>query len=77
MGKKDVPDAAYYGVQTVRALENFRGKRKERETGTGPRLCHDQVRRSQNEHQAWHFGGKIKGKAIERAARRIIDGEFI
>ena len=23
MGKKKVPDAAYYGVQTVRALENF------------------------------------------------------
>ena len=75
MGKKEVPDAAYYGVQTVRALENFpvSGRRERSELVRAYAMIKYAAART---NVKLGVLDSVKGKAIEKAAKRIIDGDL-
>ncbi|NLY64820.1 MAG: aspartate ammonia-lyase [Alcaligenaceae bacterium] len=77
LGTKEVPDNAYYGVQTLRAIENFRL--------TGIPLSHypDFINAFAMVKQATAqancelgYLGQEKYEAIKQACQRIIGGEF-
>ena len=76
LGEIEVPDEAYYGVQTMRAIENF--------TITGRRLDEDFIKSlakvkkaaAQANMETGRLDRKI-GNALVQAAEEIIDGEFI
>ncbi len=75
MGKKKVPDAAYYGVQTVRALENFvvSGRRERPELVRAYAMIKFSAVRT---NVKLGVIDAARGKAIEKAAKRIMDGEL-
>ena len=76
LGEIEVPDEAYYGVQTMRAIENF--------TITGRRLDEDFIKSlakvkkaaAQANMETGRLDRKI-GNALVQAAEEIIDGQFI
>jgi len=76
LGELEVPDEAYYGVQTLRAIENF--------TITGRRLDEDFIKSlavvkkaaAQANMETGRLDRKI-GNALVQAAEEIIDGQFI
>lgn len=76
LGELEVSDELYYGVQTLRALENF--------NITGKKLDHDFIRAMAMVKKASALAnmktGRLDeriGKAIVRAADEIIAGGFI
>ena len=76
LGEIEVPDEAYYGVQTMRAIENF--------TITGRRLDEDFIKSlakvkkaaAQANMETGRLDRKI-GNALVQAAEEIIDGEML
>jgi aspartate ammonia-lyase len=75
MGKRGVPDDAYYGVQTMRALDNFpvSGRRERPELVRAYAMIKFAAART-NVRLGVLDG--FKGKAIERAAKRVMDGDL-
>ena len=77
LGEKKVPQSAYYGVQTARALENFHI------TGVPishyPDLIHALAMVKLSAARANHECGKLSAevlKGIEAACKDLLDGEF-
>ena len=76
LGELEVPDEAYYGVQTLRAIENF--------SITGSRLDVDFIQAlakvkkaaAQANMETGRLDKRI-GNALVEAAEEIIDGKFI
>jgi aspartate ammonia-lyase len=75
MGKRGVPDDAYYGVQTMRALANFpvSGRRERPELVRAYAMIKFAAARTNIKLGV--LDGE-KGKAIERAAKRVMDGDL-
>ena len=73
MGKKEVPDDAYYGVQTIRALENFpvSGRRERPELVRAYAMLKFAAARANAKLGV--LDGK-RGRAIESASRKVIRG---
>ncbi|MDD1743420.1 MAG: hypothetical protein LUO85_02205, partial [Methanomassiliicoccales archaeon] len=75
LGRKQVPDGAYYGVQTVRALENFpvSGRRERPELVRAYAMIKWAAART---NVSLKVLDAEKGRAIQKAALRVIKGEF-
>ncbi len=75
MGKKEVPDAAYYGIQTIRALENFpvSGRRERPELVRAYAMVKFAAART---NAKLGVLDAKRGKAIEGAARKVMKGGY-
>ncbi len=75
LGRKSVPDEAYYGVQTARALENFpvSGRRERPELVRAYAMIKWAAARANVKLVVLDAQ---RGRAIEKAAHRVIRGEF-
>jgi aspartate ammonia-lyase len=78
LGERDVPADAYYGIQTLRALENFRIS--DVAISHFPRLIHALAHVKRAAARAnWTLGvlDPARAKAIEQACTEIADGELL
>ena len=76
LGELEVPDEAYYGVQTMRAIENFSITGRVLDVDLIKSLAKVKKAAAQANMETGRLEKKI-GNAIVQAAEEIIDGEFI
>ena len=76
LGELEVPDEAYYGVQTMRAIENFSITGRVLDVDLIKALAKVKKAAAQANMETGRLDKKI-GNALVQAAEEIIDGEFI
>ena len=76
LGELEVPDEAYYGVQTMRAVENFSITGRRLDTDFIKSLAKVKKAAAQANMETGRLDKKI-GNALVQAAEEIIDGEYI
>ena len=76
LGELEVPDEAYYGVQTMRAIENFSITGRKLDIDLIQALAKVKKAAAQANMETGRLEKRI-GNAIVQAAEEIIDGEFI
>ncbi|MBR1581163.1 MAG: aspartate ammonia-lyase [Selenomonadaceae bacterium] len=76
LGELEVPDEAYYGVQTMRAIENFSITGRVLDVDLIKSLAKVKKAAAQANMETGRLDKKI-GNALVQAAEEIIDGEFI
>lgn len=76
LGELEVPDEAYYGVQTMRAIENFSITGRLLDVDLIKALAKVKKAAAQANMETGRLDKKI-GNALVQAAEEIIDGEFI
>ena len=76
LGEMDVPDEVYYGVQTMRAIENFSITGRKLDTDFIQSMAKVKKAAAQANMETGRLERKI-GNALVQAAEEIIDGEFL
>ena len=76
LGEMDVPDEVYYGVQTMRAIENFSITGRKLDTDFIQSMAKVKKAAAQANMETGRLDRKI-GNALVQAAEEIIDGEFL
>ena len=76
LGEKEVPSVAYYGVQTLRAVENFPNYRIPHSSVTHYGNGNCKKSGSTCEYRYRLLRLKISGKKLQKHAQEIIDGKW-
>ena len=76
LGEMDVPDEVYYGVQTMRAIENFSITGRKLDTDFIQSMAKVKKAAAQANMETGRLDRRI-GNALVQAAEEIIDGEFL